>query len=1052
MSIYSQSIRTFVLVLIAHTVGLAQTFVLTGDAKSDKEKWLQPPFNSPPIDVGPNCKPPFLGTQPNNSAFTPSVAGVLWPTLVQAQKFLSGYNGQLCITGGNEAGGHTPSSTNTGHSDGLKIDLQIYNISDTFGDALSVFVLDPARTHPYVIPCRSDGAPQYEDSFALRFGMEYPVPQFNVIGYKGPPNCPGPAGSLDHWDLLSSFSVVDVPPPDQTGITIDVGQPRQISPVAKTNNGQVIPTEAFMFDYNSPDDPNGQIAFVDDSGEITGVSVGDLTLIISEGPFFTIIPVSVTAQNPPGGGPLCPAAGPIPPGGCWQWNSTAGGGTGGWVWLPGQSNTGGSNPPTPPPTPPGQCPGNSPVNPLPSGCWVWNANFTLGGANGAWIFVPPPNGSRSQARTFVSIVSSMDPNDIAGLPGSGSQHYVAQATPLSYSIFFENEISATAPAQRVTVTDILDPEKFDLSTLMLGPLTFADQVIQPPALPLALQAFSSSVDLRPTNNLIVRIDATLNSSTGMLSWILQSIDPGTGQPPTDPLAGFLPPGANGAVSLFVNANAALATGTAVGNQATIVFDANGSISTPAWSNTIDATSPTSSVSPLPATETLQSFAVSWQGSDVGSGVQDFTVYVSDSGGAVVPWLSHTTSNQATFIGAPGHTYGFYALARDVVGNVEDGKTTTEATTTVLADAIPPTTVAAVAPPANTNGWNNSDVLISLSSTDNTGGSGVQQITFNATGAQSIATTNVLGSSASALISTEGITNFSFFATDLASNVETGQTLLIKLDKTPPSITGARTPLANANGWNNTDVTVSFACFDVLSGLAPGSPPGTALVSSEGVNQQVPGVCLDLAGNAASATVSGINIDKTPPSIAPSRSPAANANGWNNTNVTVSFACADALSGLALGSPPAATVLSSEGTNQQVSGTCFDLAGNSASAAASGINIDKTPPALSGLPTAGCTLWPPDKQFITVATVSVADALSGVASFNVTGASNEPQDPNDPDIIISGTGLGPRTVQLRADRLGTGTGRIYTITSTATDAAGNVVNASNTCVVPHDQAP
>src|SRR5579859_3241044 len=93
-----------------------------------------------------------------------------------------------------------------------------------------------------------------------------------------------------------------------------------------------------------------------------------------------------------------------------------------------------------------------------------------------------------------------------------------------------------------------------------------------------------------------------------------------------------------------------------------------------------------------------------------------------------------------------------------------------------------------------------------------------------------------------------------------------QTLVIKLDKTPPSITGARTPLANANGWSNMDVTVSFACSDVLSGLAPGSPPGTALVSSEGVNQQVPGVCLDLAGNTASAIVSRINIDKTPPTI------------------------------------------------------------------------------------------------------------------------------------------------------------------------------------------
>jgi hypothetical protein len=329
---------------------------------------------------------------------------------------------------------------------------------------------------------------------------------------------------------------------------------------------------------------------------------------------------------------------------------------------------------------------------------------------------------------------------------------------------------------------------------------------------------------------------------------------------------------------------------------------------------------------------------------------------------------------------------------------------------------------------------------------------VQQINFSATGAKPIATTNIPGSAASALISTEGVTNFSFFATDFAANVEPAQTLTIKLDKTPPSITGSRAPAANANGWSNTDVTASFTCADALSGLAPGSPPANTLMSTEGANQQVSGACQDLAGNTASATVSGINIDKTPPTIAPSRTPAANSNGWNNTNVNVSFACTDALSGLAAGSPPVPTVLSGEGTNQQVSGTCFDLAGNSASAAVSGINIDTTPPALSGLLAAGCTLWPPDHKFVTVATISAVDLLSGLASFNVTGTSNEPQNANDPDIIITGTGLGPRTIQLRADRLGTGTGRVYTLTTAATDAAGNVVVTTSNCTVPHGQAP
>jgi hypothetical protein len=127
---------------------------------------------------------------------------------------------------------------------------------------------------------------------------------------------------------------------------------------------------------------------------------------------------------------------------------------------------------------------------------------------------------------------------------------------------------------------------------------------------------------------------------------------------------------------------------------------------------------------------------------VGAGVQDFTVYVSDNGGPFVPFVTQSTATAAAFPGQPGHTYAFFSTARDLVGNTEGLKTTAEATTTVVTDAIPPTTLAIVAPPGNANGWNNSNVSITLNSTDNPGGSGVQQITFNATGGQPIPSTNV----------------------------------------------------------------------------------------------------------------------------------------------------------------------------------------------------------------------------------------------------------------------------------------------------------------------
>jgi hypothetical protein len=70
----------------------------------------------------------------------------------------------------------------------------------------------------------------------------------------------------------------------------------------------------------------------------------------------------------------------------------------------------------------------------------------------------------------------------------------------------------------------------------------------------------------------------------------------------------------------------------------------------------------------------------------------------------------------------------------------------------------------------------------------------------------------------------------------------------------------------------------------------------------------------------------------------------------------------------------------------------------------------------------------------------------VTSKIISVASNEPVDPKSPDWMITG----PLTLNLRADRLGNGSGRIYTITMESRDAAGNKATGIVTVRVPHDQ--
>ena len=72
----------------------------------------------------------------------------------------------------------------------------------------------------------------------------------------------------------------------------------------------------------------------------------------------------------------------------------------------------------------------------------------------------------------------------------------------------------------------------------------------------------------------------------------------------------------------------LTTGTGIRNQATIIFDVNPPINTPQWLNTLKR-EPTSHVLSLAATQTSPNFQIQWAGTDAGSGINDYTIFVSD---------------------------------------------------------------------------------------------------------------------------------------------------------------------------------------------------------------------------------------------------------------------------------------------------------------------------------------------------------------------------------------------------------------------------------------
>jgi hypothetical protein len=481
---------------------------------------------------------------------------------------------------------------------------------------------------------------------------------------------------------------------------------------------------------------------------------------------------------------------------------------------------------------------------------------------------PPPTSPADDRKTWhVNIVSSWDPNQKLGPRGVSEARYVGADRALEYLVSFENSETASARAREINITDQLDITTLDLPTFSLGPIHFGSHDVTPPP---GLSSYTAIVDLRPETDLLVDVDAHLDMTTGLARWRLTSIDPTTGGPPDDPLVGFLPPNKNppegsGGVLFTVMQKKTVVTETALENRAAIVFDANEPIVTQTWVNAVDRDAPVSKVDPLPGKFFVPRFVVRWSGTDVGAGVQMFDVFVSDNGGGFFPWLTRTAETQATFEGKNNHSYRFYSIAHDLVGNTEPVKSVGDTTTTIRIDTAPPVTSAEFLQSPKANGWNNSDVTILLASVDDADGSGVKEMSVTLSGAET-GTYLVARDRKSVTVTSEGTTFVTYFARDEVGNREVEKVVVVKIDKTRPVVGATRFPTAAASGWNNSPVTVTFQCVDELSGLDVGSPPSPTTVSNEGAEQSVTGRCVDRAGNAASATIDNVNIDLSGPTI------------------------------------------------------------------------------------------------------------------------------------------------------------------------------------------
>jgi hypothetical protein len=193
-------------------------------------------------------------------------------------------------------------------------------------------------------------------------------------------------------------------------------------------------------------------------------------------------------------------------------------------------------------------------------------------------------------------------------------------------------------------------------------------------------------------------------------------------------------------------------------------------------------------------------------------------------------------------------------------------------------------------------------------------------------------------------------------------------------------------------------------------------------------------------------------DTQPPVTTATGAPA----GWARANVTVTLSATDTggsgvkeiaytVAGVTktVAGATASVPVTAEGTTA-IAYAAKDNAGNVESQKTVAVRIDKT------APTVTCTanprtLYPVDHKLVPITvTVKVSDSRSGPAGFTLTSVTGGPAA----DIQGFDVGTADAAGQLRAEDGGARAGRVYTLTYTGRDAAGNQRTCTTTVTVPH----
>ncbi|MDH5639643.1 MAG: putative Ig domain-containing protein, partial [Nitrospira sp.] len=261
---------------------------------------------------------------------------------------------------------------------------------------------------------------------------------------------------------------------------------------------------------------------------------------------------------------------------------------------------------------------------------------------------------------------------IVGPQGSGAEQFVPTGQRLPYQIRFENPATASTRPGEIRIVSAIDAD-LDPRTIRLGDIELGDLRVH---IPSDRATFQGDFNFVQSKGFLLRVSAGVDVAQQTATWLLQAIDPETGEVMQDTTKGLLAQnnaqGAGlGSVSYSVLAGEDLATGTTITAQARVLFNTAPPADATEVTQTIDGRAP---VTTLTATKlgTSDDYQVQWTAVDDagGSGVRHTTVYVAEDGGGFTIWQQRTTETSGIYQGRAGHTYEFFAVSTDRAGNRE----------------------------------------------------------------------------------------------------------------------------------------------------------------------------------------------------------------------------------------------------------------------------------------------------------------------------------------------------------------------------------------------